>query len=363
MPPKTWTIRFPSLGVMRRQPQERVASAVAYSCPYSMNVRLEDPLTNRLRGGNFVGISAGSRPSSIIYRDRTLTFSDAVITVSRQGDSTDTDLSADVSDTMRPTIFTLSEADETGEDVVALIPHKDKFLLGFTAGETWVLAGDPLTGTLRNISREVGIIAADAWCVNHDTAYFLSSQGLYSVGTDGSGLKSLSEDAIPEHLTGVSDADCTLTYNHADRGVYVHLTSGPSWFFDTAREGFWPFDTDSTDSHLLLGPLRIGGPNQFGLIQTIHGIMAAGSATVDWAIVPGDTAEEACDDGKAAITADLAGNDFGEYLAADGAWDAGRSNTGWPRVRAAWVVLWLSSAGTWAFEGVNLESIPFGRHR
>jgi hypothetical protein len=365
MPPKAKTIqlRFPSLGVIRRNVQERVYSAVAYPTPWSINVRLEDVLTNRLRGGSFTGISAGSRPSEITYRDRLLTFSDNAITASRQGDSTDTTLSSDVSDTMRPALFQLAEADEIGEDVVALIPHKDKFLLGFTAGETWVLAGDPLTGTLRNISREVGIIGADAWCVNHDTIFFLSSHGLYSIGADGSGLKALSEDAVPEDLTGVSDAACTLTYNHADRGVFIHLTVDPDWFYDTAREGFWPFDTSSTDSHVLIGPLRIGGPNRFGLIQTIHGIMAASSATVTWAIVIGDSAEEAADNGKAAITADLAGSDFQEYVAADGSWDAGRSNAGWSRVRAAWAVIWLSSAGTWAYEGVNLESIPFGRHR
>ncbi len=364
MPPKAKVtqLRFPSMGVVRRQSQERVYSAPAYPTPWSVNVRLEDSLTNRLRGGSFTPPAEPARPSEIIYRDRTLTFSDNAITASRQGDSTDTTLSSDISDIARPALFQLAQADETGEDVVSLVPHKDSFLLGFTAGETWILTGDPLTGTLRNVSREVGIIAVDAWCKNHDTVYFLSSHGLYSVGTDGSGLKAISEDKIPEDLTGVSDASCELTYRHADRGVYVHLTSGPSWFFDTAREGFWPFD-DSGESHLLVGPLRLGSPNQFGLIQTIHGIMAASSATVNWAIVTGDSAEEAADNGKAAITASLAGNDFQEYVAADGSWDPGRSITGWPRVRAPWAVIWLSSAGPWAFEGITLESIPFGRIR
>lgn len=365
MPPKvkTWEIRFPSLGVIRRNTQERVYSAPAYPTPWAVNCRLEDSLTNRLRGGSFTGIAAGSRPSSIIYRDRTLTFSSNAITASRQGNSSDTTLSANVSDLVRPALFQLGQADETGEDVVALIPHKDKFLLGFAAGETWVMQGDPLTGTLRNVSREVGIIGADAWCKNHDTVYFLSSHGLYSIGADGSGLKALSEDKIPEDLTGVSDAACKLTYRHADRGVYITRSSGVSWFFDTAREGFWPYDTGETDSHVLIGPLRIGGPNSFGLVQTTHGIMAASSATVSWAIITGDTAEEAIADGKSAITASLAGNDYQEYINASGSWDAGRSNTGWPRVRAAWAVIWLSSAGSWALESVLLETILFGKHR
>ncbi len=362
MPPKTLSLRFPSMGVIRRQPQERVYSAPSYPTPWSMNVRLEDVLTKRLRGGSFAGIIGAGRFAPIVYRDRTLTFSDNAITASRKGDSSDTDLSSDLSDTARPALFQLAEDDGNGDDVVALVPHKDRTMLGFTAGETWLLTGDPVTGTLHNISREVGIIGVDAWDKREDTIFFMSVHGLYSIGADGSGLKALSEDAIPEDLTGVVDASCVLTYRHVDRGVYIHLTVDPDWFYDTERGGFWPYD-DSGESHLLVGPLRLGSPNQFGLIQTIHGIMAASSATVNWAIVVGDSAEEASANGKSAITAALAGEDFQEYVAADGSWDAGRSNTGWPRVRAPWAVIWLSSAGTWAFGGITIESIPFGRIR
>jgi hypothetical protein len=278
------------------------------------------------------------------------------------GDHTDTDLSSDVSDTFRPALFQLSEAGEVGEDVVALITHKDSYLLGFTSGETWIQTGDPYTGTRRCVSREVGIVGADAWCVNHDTVYFLSSHGLYSIGADGSGLKALSEDKVPEDLTGVTDDSCTLTYQHSDRGVYIHKT-GMDWLYDTEREGFWPFDTSTSDSHVLIGPLRIGGPNQFGLIQTIHGVMASGSGTVVWRLVPGNTAEEAASNGKAAITASLAGSDYDEYYQGNGAWEAGRSHTGWPRVRCAWCCVWLHASSDWAFESVVLETTPFGRIR
>ena len=362
--PKVWEIRFPSMGVIRSRANERVAAAVSYPTPWAVNVRLEDSLTKRLRGGSWTAIEAGARPAEIIYRDRLLTFDENAIHASRQGAHSTYDYKTDLSDTTRATVFQLSEAGEVGEDVVALVPHKDSFLLGFTAGETWVQHGDPLTGSRRNVSREMGIIGADAWCENHGTVYFLSSHGLYSVGVDGGGLKALSEDKIPEELTGIEDADCTLTYNHADRGVYIHLSSGVSWFYDTDRDGFWPFDASTTDSYLLLGPLRIGEPNQLGLIQTLVGIMAAGGAAVRWRIVPGATAEEAASNGKAAITAALAGDDFDEYVAeSNGVWEAGRSHTSWPRVRAAWVAILLSSEGEWAYEAVNLETVLFGRHR
>lgn len=364
MPPKTklFEVRFPSMGVVRRRPQERVSSSPAYPTPWGVNVRLEDDLTNRLRGGSWTAIAAGSRPD-LVYRDRLLSFADNAITATRQGDQTDTALSHDISDTARATLFQLAEAGDTGEDVVALAPHKDKFLVGWTAGELWLVQGDPTTGGMRNISRDIGIIGPDAWTVHHDTIYFLSSHGLYSIGADGSSLKALSEDSVPEDLTGVVDAACTLTYNHADRGVYIHLTSGVDWFYDTARDGFWPFDTSTASSHVLLGPLRLSTANRLGLAQTIHGIMASSSTTVHWKLIVGETAEEASADGKTAITAALAGNDYQEYVSADGAWDAGRSKTGWPRTRGAWLVVWLSSAGSWAYEGVTLEAIPFGRIR
>jgi hypothetical protein len=350
------------MGVIRREAHERNVSDVSFPAPWAVNCRLEDSLTNRLRGGSFTGIAAGTKEDPV-YRDRALTFSGNAISASRMGNHSDFALSSDLSDTQRAALFQLSEAGEVGGDVVALIPHKDKFLLGFTAAETWVQPGDPQTSGLRNISREVGIIGEDAWCVNHDTVYFLSSAGLYSMGADGGGLKAISEDRIPEDLTGVVDGACVLDYNHADRGVYIHRSSGVSWFYDVERDQFWPFDTGTTDSHLLVGPVRSGAPNALGLIQTIHGVMADGSAAVTWRIIPGETAEDACDDGKAAITAALAGGGFDQYYQASGTWEAGRSKTVHPRVSAPWAVIWLSSSGSWAFESVLLETILFGRHR
>jgi hypothetical protein len=357
-------IVFPRLGVVRREGLRTATdSRDPFPAPWAVNVRLEDALTNRLRGGSFTGISAGARPSTIVYRDRLLTFSTNAITASRMGDHTDTGLSADVSDTMRPALFQLSEADAIGNDVVALVPHKDSFLLGFTATETWVLKGDPHTGTLRQVSDEVGIVGANAWCKREDTVYFLSSSGLYAIGADGGDLQAISEDKIPEDLTGVSDTTATLTYQHSDRGVYIHTTADIDWFYDTAREGFWPFNTGETDSHLLIGPLRLGSVDMRGLIQTLHGIVAAGSATVNWRIVPGQTAEEAADNGKAAITADLADGSYASYIQGSGTWTAGRSQTAMPRVSAMWACLWLSSAGTWAIEGITMKTLPAGLWR
>jgi hypothetical protein len=326
-----------------------------------MNARLEDVLTKRLRGGSFVGISAGARVSPI-FRDRAITFAANVITAARQGNSSDTSLSADVSDTQRPIIFQLALADAVGPTVVAVAPQEDKFLLCWTAGETWVLHGDPATGQLRSVSNEVGCVGANAWCVAEDTVYFLSSLGLYSVSADGGGLKAVSEDRLPVELTGVTDATATLTYQHSDRGVYLH-TTGQDWLFDIAREGFWPFDTSHANSHVLLGPLKLGGSDALGLIQTLHGIMATGSGNVTWAIVPGDTAEEAAANGKLAITAALAGNSYSSYVRGSEVFTAGLSQTWRPRVTAGWACIWLRASSPWAYEQMTLQVIPAGDWR
>jgi hypothetical protein len=190
--------------------------------------------------------------------------------------------------------------------------------------------------------------------------YFLSSRGLYSVGADGSNLTALSEDRIPEHLIGLSDSACTLTYNHADRGVYIHVTDDPDWFYDTAREGFWPFDTDSTDSHLLVGPFKLGVPNSYGRVLNLHGNIASGSADVSWRLVIGDTAESVGADGKAAIEASLAAGDYGSYVASEGTWSAGRAHMAYPRNRAIWCCLWLHSEGDWAYEEVIMTAVLSG---
>ena len=354
---------FPAGGVVRRLGvRNSNGGTKPYPTPWAMNVRLEDSITDRLRGGSFTAIDAAARPSEILYRDRVLTFSGRAITATRMGDHTDTTLSSDVSDSMRPALFQLSEAGEQGETVVALVPHKDRYLLGFSAGETWSQHGDPLTGSRHCVSREVGIIGADAWCKAHDTVYFMSEHGLYSVGADGSGMQPVSEDTIPVELTGISDTDCTLTYNHGDRGVYIHLTDSPSWFYDIARNGFWPFNSSSS-SHVLLGPLFLSRENAYGRIQNIQGNIASGSGDVTWRLVTGTTAEAAADNGKAAITAFIADTDYQQYVSSSGVWGAGRSHMAYPRTRAIWCCVWLSAAADWAYESVAMTVMSSGLWR
>ena len=135
------------------------------------------------------------------------------------------------------------------------------------------------------------------------------------------------------------------------------------WFYDTAREQFWPYTKNSTDSHVLLGPFRIGEKTTYGRVVKIHGMIAQGSADVTWHIVPGDSSEEAAANGKLAIEAALAGNDYSSYVIAQGVWTAGHNHLRYPRTRAMAVVVWLSSEGEWAYENIAMELTVSGKWR
>jgi len=190
----------------------------------------------------------------------------------------------------------------------------------------------------------------------------MSEHGLYAIGANGQSLTPISENAIPEELTGLSDA--TLTYNQADRGLYIETPGADlNWFYDIERQNFWPFDTSTTDSHLLIGPIKSSGIDREGVLNRLHGMFSSDTTSVDWRIVVGETAEEAAENGKAAITAALAALDFSSYVRSSGTWNSGRSYTSRPRVRNLYFCIWLSSAGAWAFERITAAIADAGAER
>ena len=144
-----------------------------------------------------------------------------------------------------------------------------------------------------------------------------------------------------------------------------NLALAINMYLSDYNDTFWPFDTDTTDSYLLIGPLRLGGPGMYGRLAAIHGMIAASSGTVLWKIITGETAEEACVNGKAAITQYLAGNtQSGDaYVHTSGSWPAGRAHTSYPRTRAMWICVLLKASTQWAYESITIQSHDAGRWR
>lgn len=412
----TKEVHWPS-GVNRRRTFRHDAGRQErYFAPWSLNVRQED-FTGRLRGGSFTPAAAGSVAASqnlyltnsagdritdasgnqivigvqvsavhssdsqfadpgpnapashaaqCIYRGRFVRPSSGIIYASRLGDYTDWNYGADVSDSARPFVIQLAEAGEIGGNITALIPHKDSYMLAATANSLWVVQGDPTAdGTLRNISREVGIIGAKAWCRDHlDRYYFLSSHGLYTVSPSGDGLQALSEEVIPEHLTGVTDVNTVLQYDHSTGGVSIHIpTAAVSWLFETERQGFWPFKVGHTGSYVAIGPLLLGNGNTFGRLIQLHGITASGSANITWRVLVADTAEQVAANAKLAIEVLVAGGTPAN-IHSSGTWTAGINHRSYPRARGKYMILLLSAAsGNWAWEGANAVIEPSGAWR
>jgi len=273
-------------------------------------------------------------------------------------------MSADISDVGRPFVIQLSEAGELGGNITALLPHKDGYMLAATATSLWVVRGDPTAdGGLQNISRDVGIVGARAWCRDHlDRYYFLSSHGVYTVGASGDGLQALSEDLIPEQLTGVTDVNTVLEYDHGLRSVYIHIpTASVSWLFETERQAFWPFKVGA-GSHVAIGPLQMNDKETHGRLLRVHGITAANSADVTWRVLVADTAEQVSVSAKAAIDTLVAGG-TPTNIHSSGTWTAGVNHRSYPRARGLFMILLLSSSGTWGWEGASCEFIASGKWR
>jgi len=352
----------------------------------------------------------GTSPSNVthgcVYRDRLiLAGEDNAIYMSRQGDHSDWFYGADVTDLGRPTVFQLSEAGEQGQPCTALCPFKDKSLIAATENSLWVISGDPVVdGTLRCISRGVGIIGPRAWCSIQDARVgdalmryamiFLAQDGLYVVAPDGGGLKCISEDRLPLRFQDVTASTVNLVYSLRERGVYIFATDdvgAASWFYDLQRGGFWPMefasdhtyqaatlhdndvllvgadgyartfsgstdDGEDIESHLLIGPLRAAQPGTFGQMLSHRSVLDDESGTVTWRIVTGESAEEACENGKLAIEYFQAGDDtYEDYVAASGDWTAGRNGIVYPRTRAEWFVFWLQSTARWGYETIYAQ--------
>lgn len=367
--------------------RQEVGKRERYTCPWSTNVRTED-FTKRLRGGSWTPAAAaaqvgvfhsggyvvaspgGSAPGTshgadCVYRDRYIRPVSQAIYASRQGTYTDWSMSSDISDVGRPFVIQLSEAGETGGSITALIPHKDAYLLAATSSSLWSVQGDPTAeGRLQNISRDVGMVGARAWCRDHlDRYYFLSSHGLYTVSASGDGLQALSEDIIPEQLTSVADTNTVLEYDHATRGVYIHIpTAAVSWLFETERQAFWPFKVGYTGSHVAMGPVRLNDGETYGRLLRLHGITAASSANVTWRVLVGDTAEQVSANAKTAIETLVAGGSPSN-IQSSGTWTAGVNHRSYPRARGLFMILLLSSAGAWGWEGAVCFMEPSGKWR
>jgi len=365
-----------------------------------------DPKTGKV---DTIIASAGTVPTGCtfgaIYRDRLiLSGDDNAIYCSKLGDYSNWDYGRDVSDSSRAIMWQLAFGGQLGPPPTAMIPCKDNYMLMGSSRSLWVLRGDPATGQLQRISENTGIVSSRAWCKAENTVFFLSEDGVYKVAIDGSDFSPLSETQIPNELRNVNTATTTVLmgFEKARNAIHVYLkTSGGSdthWVYELAAQAWWPVrlqdshsplavcqhqgelllaggdgyvrsvggdDDDGTaiESHVIIGPMRLGSEDRSGIINMMRGVLASGSGTVTWRIVVGDHAEQAADNAKAAIEAFQSGGVYSSYVKFSDTWDAGRSLAQFPRTAGSWGCIWLQSNAKWGLEGASMQLKLSGRYR
>lgn len=284
-------------------------------------------------------------PLICCYRDRLVLAKEHLWYMSRQGDAYDFDYaSADATlDAGRAVAGQNSDAGQIAENITALIPSGDDYLVFGAMNSLWVLKGDPAyDGRIDCLSKTVGIIDRFAWCLGPASeVYFLSRDGLYLLPPGTSGLpQSLSRERLPEELLNVDvrQYEVSLSWDLEARGVHIYLTSngGPQryhWYYDAVNGGFWkdnlwiyhdPFqaypyrnnecvrmllgcrdgyireydpicqtdDGTAIVSYVDIGPFRLSDDWGDGMLADLVSVMARDSGDVVWKLYVGNTAED-----------------------------------------------------------------------
>ncbi len=342
------------------------------------------------------------------YRDRIVLAGPAtarhVWFMSRMGNPLDWDFGADSFDPQRAVYGTTADAGLVAQPLTALAPVGDDYLVFGCDEELWVLRGDPaMGGQLQNLSRTIGILASQSWCVTpNNELVFLGADGLYMLPA-GAGTFPIpvSKGPLPEGLRNIDTEvyEVQLAFDARDHGVHIFLTrksedvgsSARHWFVDWQTKAFWPVlipagqeptalmfhprtdsvllggwdgyirsfnDSDETDdgteipSHAFIGPFSLAAADREGRLRSLVGQLTQDSGPVDWSLFASETAEAVVSGGADAR--------------ATGIWTAGLNYRTNPRARGASAYLKLENNSTiraWALERITAEIERAGRQR
>jgi len=269
--------------------------------------------------------------------------------VSRQFDPLDWNYGADSTDYGRAVAGSAAEAGEVGQNIKAIMPYNDDYMLFGCESSIWILRGDPATpsATLGPVSRAVGCVGGDAWCTtDRGEIVFLADSGLYALAAGGDGFPAQISVRLPRELKGLNSDlyQVSLAYDRRDQGVHIFVyQSGVTqghWWVDWKRDGAYgifpvslpdaqtPFCTlqtsnviqDSThvmmgcedgylrffsdffntddgteiESYVDIGPFALGdGASREGRIQSMQATLGYTSGSVDWSVRVDRSAEAA----------------------------------------------------------------------
>lgn len=230
-----------------------------------------------------------------------------------------------------------------GYAITALVVNKDDYLIISNRQQLWLMRGDPgYGGSFSNISKNVGIIAPNAWCITPENQLvFLSTQGVYvlSIAEGSYGIEPFSRNVVPEELINldIEAFHISFEYDFSNDGVHIFVVSKNydaryHWYIDWPTKTFWkmkysedhePFvmhnyqcavsghgglllgcrdgylrhfrddavlDEDTNfESYVLCGPITLAQDGYLGKIVTIEGTIDGESSNVTWELMPGLT--------------------------------------------------------------------------
>jgi hypothetical protein len=270
-------------------------------------------------------------------------------------------------------------------------------------------------GQVTNLSYEVGCLDKGAWChTPNGETIFMSKDGLYGMprGCAARSVNSISRELLPEKLINIDPAAnrILMAYDFRYRGIHIWVVKNSStattdehWWVNwwPKSRGFWPMniadvnffpksilgwtpsdyhtrlsgshssvmlggtdgkvrhfsadvaqDSSTTfNSHVVLGPISLGGQNGDAKIVEIMGNLDASSGNVDWEVRTGDSAEDATTN---------TGRETGEWN------KAGRNRMRRVRDRGPIACVKLTNGATnseWALEDITIGYEPAGRMR
>jgi hypothetical protein len=353
-------------------------------------------------------------PRLALYRDRLfLAGEDNTWYCSRLGNPYDWSFGSDLGDVGKAVVGQVGDAGHIGGVITAMIPWEDSSMIFATADELWILQGDPATGSLQQITDAAGIISSGAWAVSPDGAIaFLASDGVYFMQAGSAAEpKRFSYDKLPEELVNVDASEKTVRMAYDCEGKGFHLFVTPAsgnaqhWWLDAENQAIWPVvvpvgmqptamarrqgesvlsdvilgcadgclrkfsanaitdDGVGIKSHVVIGPVRFATNDVLdGMINEIHGILATGSKNVDWKIITGATSEDVVEKAETNVRNSVFGGKISGVVAS-GSFRAGRNHVSRCRCRGAWMCIWLSSEGRWAYEALAVTTSQLGRLR
>lgn len=320
--------------------------------------------------------------------------------MSKKSDPLDWDYADTTSE--RAVAGTASEAGTPGDPITALIPHSDDYLILACRNSLWRMRGDPAYGgSLDVLSRNIGIIRENAWCLGPSgELVFLSLDGLYVLPPDGNSKPiPLSREVLPIEFHNINPdiMNALLEYDVVENGVHIYLISDASneryhWWLDWQRKTFWPVALDPDHeptatcslqatvvedsgvilggrdgelrrfselaesdcgtafvNYVLIGPVALNADSFIGRVISMDAVIAIGSGDVTWSVRAADTFEGSI----AASSSD------------SGTWSEGLNATEFPTCVGQAFCLRIDgvSSRRWGLEVITVNVAAAGRRR